>query len=197
MILRSIFEGRKRGIYVDVGAHHPRRFSNTYYFFRKGWRGVNIDATPGSMALFKRLRPRDINLECAIAKREKQITFYMFEETALNTFDAELASARERQGHKVIATIELRARTLRDVLKEVLPAGQKIDFMTIDVEGRDHEVLKSNDWVTFRPEHVLVECLPSSTVNDNRVLEFMKDQGYTFFAKTVRTYIFKDLRSNK
>ena len=56
MILRRLFETRRRGFYVDVGAHHPRRFSNTYYFYRQGWSGINIDAAPGSMKLFDRLR---------------------------------------------------------------------------------------------------------------------------------------------
>ena len=49
MILGKIFSGQKHGFYVDVGAHHPLRFSNTYLFYLKGWRGINIDAMPGSM----------------------------------------------------------------------------------------------------------------------------------------------------
>ncbi|WP_233706612.1 FkbM family methyltransferase, partial [Helicobacter marmotae] len=56
----------KSGFYVDVGAHHPFRYSNTYLFYTWGWMGINIDATPGSMAAFRKHRPRDINIECAI-----------------------------------------------------------------------------------------------------------------------------------
>jgi hypothetical protein len=66
MVLRRIFEDQPLGFYVDVGAHHPVRFSTTYFFYRRGCRGINIDATPGSMDAFRRLRPRDINLEVAI-----------------------------------------------------------------------------------------------------------------------------------
>ncbi len=66
-IVRSLFwEKRDTGFYVDVGAHHPFRFSNTYLFYTQGWRGINIDATPGSMRAFKKHRPRDINLEIGI-----------------------------------------------------------------------------------------------------------------------------------
>lgn len=68
MILHRIFERQSVGFYVDVGAHHPFRFSNTYLFYQKGWRGINIDAMPNSMRLFNRFRPRDINLECGISK---------------------------------------------------------------------------------------------------------------------------------
>ena len=66
MISRHVFEGRWQGFYVDVGVDHPRRYSNTYFFYKLGWRGVNIDAMPGSMNLFARIRPRDINLECGV-----------------------------------------------------------------------------------------------------------------------------------
>ncbi|MFA7355121.1 MAG: SAM-dependent methyltransferase, partial [Sulfurimonadaceae bacterium] len=63
MILRRLFEQQPNGFYVDVGAHHPKRFSNTYFFYKKGWRGINIDAMPNSMELFNKIRPRDINIE--------------------------------------------------------------------------------------------------------------------------------------
>ncbi|MFT7246563.1 MAG: hypothetical protein ACI82A_003940, partial [Candidatus Azotimanducaceae bacterium] len=61
-ILRRIFEQQSTGFYVDVGAHHPKRFSNTFLFYKLGWQGINIDAMPGSMALFNRERSRDLNL---------------------------------------------------------------------------------------------------------------------------------------
>jgi len=61
IILASIFGNREKGFWVDVGAHHPQRFSNTYLFSLKGWTGINIDALPGSMAIFKKMRPNDIN----------------------------------------------------------------------------------------------------------------------------------------
>src|SRR5580658_8816405 len=67
MILASFFEGKKNGFYVDVGAHHPKRFSNTHHFYIRGWRGINVDATPGSMKLFRRTRPDDINIEAAVS----------------------------------------------------------------------------------------------------------------------------------
>src|SRR5690349_18351333 len=68
MVLRRVFEHKAHGFYVDVGAHHPMRFSNTYFFYRRGWRGINIDARPGSKREFDRARPRDINVECGVAQ---------------------------------------------------------------------------------------------------------------------------------
>jgi len=72
LILERFFEGMNTGFYVDVGAFHPKRFSNTYIFYKKGWHGINIDARPGSMKLFNFVRPRDINLEIPISNEKKR-----------------------------------------------------------------------------------------------------------------------------
>lgn len=80
-ILRRMFEKKNTGFFVDVGAHHPIRFSNTYFFYRKGWSGVNIDATPGSMVSFDKLRARDTNIECGIDEQEDVLDFYCFSDS--------------------------------------------------------------------------------------------------------------------
>ena len=82
MILRRVFEWKMDGFYVDVGAHHPMRYSNTYFFYKRGWSGLNIDATPGSMRLFRKWRPRDINVELAIGKEHTVMRFFEFNDPA-------------------------------------------------------------------------------------------------------------------
>ena len=69
MVLERIFAGKKGGFYVDVGAHHPRRFSNTYFFYRKGWKGINIEPNPEAIHAFQSDRKRDTNLQCGISDR--------------------------------------------------------------------------------------------------------------------------------
>ena len=66
LIINRLIDSKKNGFYIDIGAHHPFRFSNTYKFYKMGWNGINIDAMPGSMKLFREKRPRDINIECGI-----------------------------------------------------------------------------------------------------------------------------------
>ena len=56
ILLARFFFGKSQGFYVDIGAHHPQRLSNTYHFYLQGWRGINIDAMPGSMSSFETLR---------------------------------------------------------------------------------------------------------------------------------------------
>lgn len=195
MILRRVFETQPTGFFIDVGAHHPRRFSNTYYFYRLGWSGINIDATPGSMRLFQHLRPRDINLEVAIASEPDILTFYVFDDPALNTFDRELAEERNANSpFRLLKTVTIQTRRLHTVLEEFLPPNTEIDFMSIDVEGFDLEVLKSNHWQYFRPTYILIECLNMDTeaINRSATAAFLRTQRYALFAKTVNTAFFKD-----
>jgi FkbM family methyltransferase len=192
MVLQRFFEGRKTGVYVDVGAHHPRRFSNTAFFYRRGWRGINIDAMPGSMQLFRDERPEDVNLELAIGRGAKE-TYFVFNEPALNGLSRSIAERRDgRAGNRIVNRIEVRTATLAQVLDEHLPAGMAIDFLTIDVEGHDLEVLESNDWSRYRPRLVLVEDLerrPLDEIGSSPVVSFLRNHGYRAWAKTFNTII--------
>lgn len=187
LILKRLFN-KQDGFYVDVGAHHPRRFSNTFLFYKKGWKGINIDAMPGSMKLFKEQRSRDINLEIPIAKEHKALTYFQFNEPALNTFCHELALSR-KEPYRIIEKQSMEAFPLKEILEKHLTKGQFIDFLSVDVEGLDLEVLQSNDWSRFRPKVVLVEKLYRSLhqLQDEPIHYFMTDQNYQFFAKAVNT----------
>lgn len=65
-VLWRYFERQRNGFYVDIGAHHPFRFSNTALFYEANWRGINVDAMPNSMKAFNKYRKRDVNLESAV-----------------------------------------------------------------------------------------------------------------------------------
>lgn len=194
MVLRRIFEKVDTGFYVDVGAHHPQRFSNTYFFYKKGWSGINIDAMPGCMNLFNFIRPRDINLEVAVSKERKEMTYYLFNEPALNTFDEKLASERTNDTYHVVKKQKIFTKTLKEILSDNLSYNNKISFLTIDVEGLDLEVVQSNDWDIYRPEYVLVEAYGAnfSELQSSELYKFMINQKYDFFGKTILTIIFKD-----
>lgn len=198
MVLRRIFEGKETGFFVDVGAHHPRRFSNTYFFYRQGWTGINIDAMPDSMLAFQKMRPRDINIEAAIAKEEGRLTFYIFDEPALNTFDSRLAELHQKNSaHRLVTEKQIVTQTLGQIVRQRLPAGQRVDFLSIDVEGMDLEVLESNDWAVCTPDCILTESLGEGLENltGSRLNDFLSKKGYALCAKTVNTMIF--LRSGR
>lgn len=182
------------GFYVDVGAHHPHRFSNTCLFYKRGWHGINIDAMPGSMSVFKRRRPRDINLEFGVGRNVEMLRFFVFNEPALNTFNESLAKARCNRGWHLKYTIEVPVLPLSEILKKNIPKGQKIDFFSVDVEGLDLEVLQSNDWQEYRPMVVLVETLGLEFKNlaSDPVTEYLRSVGYSVYLKTVNTTFFVD-----
>lgn len=195
MVLRRLFERQASGFYVDIGAHHPFRFSNTCYFYRRGWRGLNIDPNPDAIKAFLRNRPSDINVCVGISDAPGDIAFHFFNEPALNTFDVELAAERIRiPGYCLLETRSVPVRRLDDVLTEFLPRDQKIDFLSIDVEGMDLSVLRSNDWSRFRPRLLLVEAHERTVlaIENDPINVFAVAAGYQLIAKTLNTLIFED-----
>lgn len=181
------------GFYVDVGAHHPFRFSNTCLLKKAGWQGINIDAMPGSMGPFRKHRPDDVNLEIGISETPGTAAFYVFKESALNTFSQEVADGHARNNYPWDHVVEVPILPLRDVLQEHRPAGT-IDLLTVDAEGHDLSVLQSNDWQRFRPKIVLAESLGRS-IDDlaaDPVARFMLNTGYAAVAKTVNTVLYAD-----
>ena len=182
------------GFYVDVGAHHPYRFSNTCLFYRQGWHGINIDAMPGSMSSFQKHRPRDINLESGVGRKAKTLKFFVFNEPALNTFDESLAKARCNDVWHIKATVDMPIVPLSEILKKHVSKGQRIDFFSVDVEGFDLDVLQSNDWQEFRPLVVLAETfgLSFEDLASDPLTKYLHSLGYVVYSKTVNTTFFVD-----
>jgi FkbM family methyltransferase len=195
MVLRRLFERQQSGFYVDVGAHHPYRFSNTCYFYRRGWRGINIDPNPDAIEAFRRDRPSDINVCVGVSDTAGVLSFHLFNEPALNTFDAALAMERARMpDYWLLETRSVAVRRLDDLLTEFLPRDQKIDFLSIDVEGLDLSVLRSGDWNRFRPSILLVEAHERtvSAIESDPINIFVAAAGYRLIAKTLNTLIYED-----
>lgn len=192
LILARAFEGVPKGFYVDVGAYHPVRFSNTYLFYKRGWRGINIEARPGSKILFDKIRPNDTNIEAAISDKKETLTYYMFNEPALNGFSKPLTDSRQGMNYNVIKELKIETCTLDEILSKHIN-DQKIDFMSIDVEGLDLQVLKSNDWNKFKPTFLLVEDLSFdfSDVASSSTFRLLHTHNYNLWGKTLNTVIYK------
>lgn len=193
LILDRLLEGQAEGFYVDVGAHHPVRFSNTYLFYQRGWRGINIDAMPGSMRKFDKVRPRDINIECGVAGSSGNLAYHCFNEPALNTFDVVEATYKDKFPFKLIDILEVTVERLDVLLARHLPAGQQIDFFSVDVEGKDEEVLRSNDWQRYRPRFILSETLRTDmlALTTCPVVKFLLGVGYRPIGKAYNTTFFE------
>ncbi|QHS63040.1 FkbM family methyltransferase [Chitinophaga agri] len=196
LILKRIFDNKTNGVYVDVGAHHPFRVSNTYLFYKMNWTGINIDPMPGSKALFDKYRPRDVNLEMGVSATRQHLTYHIFNEPALNTFSQDkIDEYTQDPKYQVIREKKIETWPLADILDHYLPANKPIDFLTIDAEGLDMDVLRSNNWEKYRPTYILVESNPFllSDMQNCELGQFMEQAGYAIFAKTYYTYFFKNM----
>jgi len=185
MVLRHLLGSDKlNGFYVDVGAFHPTLFSNTYFFYLNGWSGINIEARPGSKALFDKVRPRDANLETGISRERGSLTYYFIgENSPMNSFSPDFLKQIEMLDH-VKSKISIPTVPLAEILERHLPKGQVIDFLNVDVEGHDLEVLESNDWSRFRPRVVVVED-EALDPEQSAIVGLMKTHGYELCAQNV------------
>jgi FkbM family methyltransferase len=195
IILSRYLDNVDKGFYIDIGSHHPKRLSNTYYFYKRGWNGINIDPMPGSMKAFNRYRKRDINLEIGISNTSEELNYYIFNEKALNTFSEKNAKIwSEKPPYKIKNIIKSKTAQLKDIIEQYKKTNQKIHFMSIDVEGYENQVIDSNDWERYRPLFVLLEdhLAVNANFNNIQIVKKMDSLGYELVSKLYYTLIFKD-----
>jgi len=191
MVIRSLNRWKKEGFFVDIGAHHPIRFSNTFYFYLEGWTGINVDPIPGIMDLFNEIRPRDINLEIAVGK-EGVSEFYQFEEGAYNTFDKKIAENMTLNRISPLVKVhQLKKIPLDLILEKYLPAGKTIDLLTVDAEGLDVEILETNNWKKFRPHYICAECHTTDESRPMNPRNILEQNGYSLIAQTQFSSIYQ------
>jgi FkbM family methyltransferase len=191
IILERIFAKKNQGFYVDVGAHHPVRFSNTLNLYQKGWQGINIEPNLEVIKVFKSMRPRDINLNIAVSTKKNLCNYYKFKEPALNTTDIKICRIREKQGYKCIEKNSVRTQTLNQILLAHCK-NTKIDLLKIDVEGKEFDVLKSNNWKKFIPKVIICEFInvDLEKLSKNKVYKFLKSNNYLLYCKLLQNGIF-------
>jgi FkbM family methyltransferase len=196
LVLNRLFDNKHDGFYVDVGANHPLRFSNTHFFYKKGWRGVNIEPNPELHEVLQDIRKEDANINLGVSTEKGELDYYMFNEPALNTFSKKEADEYLfKQEYSLIKKCKVKVDTLEAILDNIeLIKNKSIDFMSIDAEGFDLKVLASNSFEKYAPKVVLIEILgigKISEVFDNEVYVFLIEKGYDLYLRTGNTFIFK------
>ena len=196
MILRNFFLGKAKGFYVDIGAHHPVRYSNTWYFYRLGWSGINIDPLPGSKEQFEKVRPRDLFLGEGLSDDPVEIRYHRFKNPLQNTFSPSLAASIDQDANPLVEVCWIKTEKLGDVLDQHLPSGTTIDFMSVDAEGYDLKVLLSNNWNKYRPARLLVEDFDFEfgDTQASPIVRFLKGLDYEIEAFVNKSVFFQDVR---
>ena len=167
------------GFFIDVGAWHPVAESLTKYFSLSGWRGINIEPATKYFADFIRDRPNDINLRVAAGRTRGTATFHVLSNDAMSTIsESQLAglSPGERVGEQ---RMQVEVRTLADICAEFVTG--EIDFLKIDAEGAEGDVIAGADWQRFRPRLLVIEATKpwSSELNCAEWEPFLLSQGYS------------------
>ena len=171
-----------KGCYVDIGAYSPKRISNTYYFYKKGWRGITVEPNPESKKWFKLLRPGDIHLTAAISNSEEPCYYYSQGYSGINFISEELL---DKTG---FTRTKVPTYSLENIMKK-LDDPDNIDLLTVDCEGHDLKVLQSNNWSRYRPSVVVAE---TDDIN-SEVCEYMQKQRYSIFSWTLDSVMFRNI----
>ncbi len=174
LIINYIFKNKKKGFYVDVGAQHPISNNNTYLLYKKGWNGINIDLDVKNIELLNISRPNDINLNYAISSSVgKQKLFFYHDRSPINTLVKNVAHF---QKSKVKIIKDINTITLNKIFDD-LKINKHIDYMNIDVEGHELDVLKGLDLIKYKPSVISIEFLDLKMKH----LEFKNNNIYRIF----------------
>lgn len=177
--LARVFDDRPTGFYVDVGASDPVVRSVTKHFYELGWHGVNIEPVARFHRALVQDRPRDVNLCIALGTAAGTLEFFEFDTEGISTLSREHAEHFIRQNHRCTPhTVDV--VPLREVCAQF--CREPIDFLKIDVEGWERQVLEGGDWTRFRPRVLLVEATkPNSSEPAWDTWEpFLLSRGYVF-----------------
>ena len=188
LFLLNYFKKVNDGFYIDVGCYSPKKFSNTYALYKKGWSGINIDPNENTIKEFDKFRTRDKNILAFVSSKIKSYKYFYFDEPALNGFlTKKRLKILKDEGFRLKKTKNIHSKTLNQILTEC-GSIRKIDLLDIDVEGLDYDVLKSIDLDNIYVGLILVEVNIS---NKKRIKNYLIEKEYENIAKIDRNYIFR------
>lgn len=177
-VVLQYFENRP-GFYIDIGANHPFRLSNTYLLYLNDWRGLTVEPLPHLSRKHRRYRPNDLHFNVGAGSREGTMWFYELTPNVLSTFDEQLAEEYVKANQAVQSSCrEIPVRTIASLWNE-LHIHQRVDFLSVDCEGRDFDVLRGINWSVIKPKLLTVETSHEQTGGE--IHRFLKGIGYKTF----------------
>ena len=186
LLIFTMLKGQKKGFYIDVGANHPVQDSVTKLFYDNGWRGINIEPISKLHKLLEKYRPNDTNINIGVSDKKGTLTLreYLNGLEGWSTFSKDIMNLRGKTPH---IDYVVKVETLAYIFRK--HRVKEIDFLKVDVEGLEYEVLLGNDWKTYRPKIIIIENTPGEW---SRLLEKV-DYVDSYFDGLNHYFIRKDL----
>ena len=182
-------------VYLDIGAHHPYLFSNTYYFYKRGDRGICVEPDVSLYKEIDKRRPRDVSINSGVGASNTKMTLFIFEPSTLNTFSKSERDRYSKIGHKQVSEQSVPIYTIDKILIKSNMSKDDVNLVSLDVEGMDLEILKSINFNKFRPEIFCVETLEYTNKQPRKlksIIRLMEKNGYYSYADTYINTIFVD-----
>ncbi|WP_439697078.1 FkbM family methyltransferase [Mucilaginibacter sp. AW1-7] len=197
-ILLTIFQalGIEKPSYIDVGANHPANLNNTYLFYLQGSTGINVEADPDLLEAFNRQRPRDVNINVGVGlEASDTLDFFVMSNRVLNTFSREEADRIAAYGTYTVQSVrKIKVVPLQTIVDTYFAMGNGPDFISIDVEGLDYEILKTLDLSKYTRTVFCVETLSytedNSAAKNEAIAAYFAANGFFVYADTYINTIF-------
>lgn len=178
---------RSGGQYLDIGCFEPVTFSNSYFFYLRGWNGFVVDPNPQFQTKFTKVRPKDKFINRGISSHSGVLTYFMLPQkmSSMNTFDYNFLVKNNLESY-IEKEVKVPMSSLEELIDE-FKLGNSIDFLDVDVEGMDYEVLVNNNWEKFRPSVIVVET-DKELAHDlhSDITHLLEDKEYKLLAKMVQ-----------
>jgi FkbM family methyltransferase len=181
LYLMRCFGERNDGFYIDIGSGHPVYDNMSFAFYLKGWRGITVEPNPWLSQLTRAVRVRDRHIEALVGAATGEATFHLVKEFhGLSTMIAAHARAAQTQFGKTSEAITVPVTTLKELCDQEAP--RSFEFLKVDVEGAEPDVLLNGDWQRYRPKVVVVEALAPFTLAPawEAWEPFMAKHGYRY-----------------
>ena len=183
---------------MDIGCFHPTRHNNTYKMYKRGWSGINIDLNPLTIELFNFARAKDININAAISDKEEIKRLYFVDElNTQNTLEANhllFLKNHHNLKEEEISHQEIKTKRLDRILDE--HNFNDIDFMNIDVEGHELNIINSIDFVKYRIKYICIEMIDHNNhakLINEKLNEVLLKNDYILEKKIDFNFIFKKI----
>ena len=179
LIITKLLNSKNKGIYIDVGCHHPFLNNHSYLLYKSGWEGINIDIDYNSIDMFNFFRKSDVNIQTAVTDHKGEVDlFFYHNRAAKNTISKEFGSDAKEQK-------KINSDTLNNIIENSKFKNSKIDFVSIDVEGNEMKVLNGFNLKKYKPKLILLEfILPNKKeFYEKDINEITSSEVYKFLIK--------------